>query len=267
MTDQGLKLQTDKLLYAVEDGIGWITFNQPEKRNAINVAMAQALGDTLEHYQNRDDVRVVVMRGAGGKAFVAGADISEFKDNRANAEQRAQYAQRTEHGYSWLDRIDKPLIALIEGFCIGGGLAIALSADIRFATPDSTFGIPAAKLGLGYGFEGIARLVSLVGPANARDILFSARRLEAQEAWAKGLVNFVEERDTIETSVRAYASDIASNAPLTIRAAKAAVSAVHETDPDLDGLKAMVDACFDSADYQEGIAAFAEKRKPLFSGT
>ena len=263
-----LELHTTKMLAHISDGIGWVTFNQPEKRNAINLEMAIALGDILEHFQADDSVRVVVMRGAGGKAFVAGADISEFKEKRSNAEQKAEYARITERGYGWLERIDKPLIALIEGFCIGGGLATALSADIRFATPDSTFGVPAAKLGLGYGFDGIARLADLVGPSTARDILFSARFLAADEALAKGLVNFVVSRDDIERQVHEYASRIAGNAPLTVKAAKAALTeyAKAAEERDLERLKQMVDDCFDSQDYQEGIRAFGEKRKPSFQG-
>lgn len=264
MTISGLTLQTDKMLFVVEDGIGWLTFNQPEKRNAINLAMADSLGDILEYCQENDDVRIVVMRGAGGKAFVAGADISEFKDNRSNAHQRAEYAKRTQRGYSWLDRLDKPLIALIDGFCIGGGLAVAISADIRFATPSSKFGIPAARLGLGYGYEGINRLVGLVGPATASDILFSARFMSAEEAYSKRLINFVVDQEKIENDVRNYALQIANNAPLTIKAAKASIKAVDDSERDLGLLKEMVDACFNSEDYQEGITAFAEKRKPIF---
>ena len=263
-----LELTTEKMLARVEHGIGWVTFNQPEKHNAINLEMAQALGDILEHFQSDDAVRVVVLRGAGGKSFVAGADISEFKEKRANAEQKAQYARISERGYGWLKKIDKPLVALIEGYCIGGGLATALSADVRFATPDSTFGIPAAKLGLGYAFDGIAVLADLVGPSTARDILFSARFLDAAEALSKGLINFIVERDDIETSVHAYAEKIAANAPLTIKAAKAALSeyvkAPHERD--LKKIQQMVNTCFDSEDYKEGVKAFGEKRPPDFKG-
>jgi len=263
-----LTLNTTKMLAVVEDDIGWVTFNQPEKRNAINLEMAQALGDILEHYQANDDVRAVVLRGTGGKSFVAGADISEFKEKRANATQKEEYARITDRGYSWLNTLDKPLIALIEGFCIGGGLATALSADIRFATPDSTFGIPAAKLGLGYDFDGIATLADLVGPSTARDILFSARFLDADEALSKGLVNFVVPRDEIENQVRDYAKRIAGNAPLTVKASKAALNEYVKpaAERDLQMLMAMVDACFNSEDYREGVKAFSEKRKPEFKG-
>lgn len=263
-----LALETTKMLAHIEHGIGWVTFNQPKKRNAINLEMAQALGDILEHFQDDPNVRVVVMRGAGGKAFVAGADISEFKEKRANAVQKAEYARISERGYNWLGKLDKPLIALIEGYCIGGGLATALAADVRFATPDSTFGIPAAKLGLGYGFDGIAKLADLVGPSTARDILFSARFLQASEAISKGLVNFLVERDSIESEVRKYAESIAENAPLTIKAAKAAIGEYVKSpaDRDLAKIHEMVNTCFDSDDYQEGVKAFAEKRKPDFQG-
>jgi len=263
-----MKLMTEKIRADVEGGIGWLTFNQPEKRNAMSMEMWQGVADAFEAFQADPQVRVVVMRGAGGKAFVSGADISEFDANRANAEQKANYNAVTARGKQWLAQIEKPLVAMIEGFCIGGGLAVALNADVRIATESSKFGIPAAKLGLGYDFAGLATLARLVGPSVARDILFSARFLPAEEALRVGLINRVVPDSDLESEVRAYCALIAQNAPLTIRAAKAAMRE-WERDPsdrDLAHVDALVNACFDSVDYAEGRKAFAGKRPPRFVG-
>ena len=263
-----ITLSTQKILADVRDGIGWLTFNQPERRNAVSLEMWQGIGDALEVFQNDSAVRVVVMKGAGGKAFVSGADISEFDAQRANAEQRRQYGEISARGGRALAQLEKPLLAMIQGYCIGGGLAIALNADVRFATPGSTFGIPAAKLGLGYEYAGTAALARLVGPSHARDILFSARFLDAEEALRIGLINFVVSESELEPRVQAYAATIAANAPLTIRAAKASLKA-FERYSDVAAARdvaPLVDACFDSNDYKEGRRAFAEKRKPRFEG-
>jgi enoyl-CoA hydratase/carnithine racemase len=263
-----LKLNTQRMQAHIDGGVGWMIFNNPARHNALSLEMWQGIGDILEHYAHNDDVRVIVMRGAGGKAFVSGADISEFDEKRANAEQRVSYGKVAGRATKWLNTIDKPLIALIEGYCIGGGLATALSADIRFATPDSKFGIPAAKLGLGYEYEGLAKLARIVGPSRARDIMFSARFMEADEAKQMGLVNFIESRQDIESACLAYAERIAANAPLTVKAAKAAVNAWENgaSRDEVDAVRAMVDACFNSDDYKEGRAAFAAKRPPEFQG-
>jgi enoyl-CoA hydratase len=262
-------LDTGKMLAHVDEhGIGWVIFNQPERHNALSLEMWQGLADVLALYSERADVRLAVMRGAGGKAFVSGADISEFDTKRANAEQKEAYGRVAGAANRWLARFDKPLIALIEGYCIGGGLATALAADIRFATPDSRFGIPAARLGLGYEYEGLAKLARIVGPSRARDIMFSARFMEAPEAKDMGLVNFVVERGQIEAEVVSYASRIAANAPLTVRAAKAAMNAWERgaRADELAEVRRLVDACFDSEDYKEGRRAFGEKRRPEFNG-
>ncbi len=262
-----IQLKTEKLLASVAQGIGWLTFNNPERRNAISLEMWQGLGEALQAFQQDDSVRVVVLKGAGGKAFASGADISEFDQHRANAEQRKQYGEIAERGRAWLSRLDKPLIAMIQGFCIGGGLAVSLSADVRFASVGSTFGIPAAKLGLGYEYAGVAALARLVGPSSARDILFSARFMQADEALRIGLVNFVVGEDELEARVSAYAQTIARNAPLTVRAAKAAINTFERYSRTDDAEVArLVDACFNSEDYAEGRRAFAEKRPALFKG-
>lgn len=267
-TGHTIALQTEKILARTEDGVGWLTFNNPQRRNAVSLEMWQGLAEAIAAFEDDETVRVVVLHGAGGKSFAAGADISEFEQHRANAQQKAEYARIASGGQKGLAGLSKPLIAMVHGFCIGGGLAIALNADVRFATPGSQFGIPAAKLGLGYEYAGLAALARLVGPSTARDMLFSARLLDAQEALRRGLVNFVVDEEHIEGEVRAYAARIAANAPLTVHAAKAAMqvferysqhAGAHEVDK-------LVDRCFDSDDYREGRRAFLEKRTPRFTG-
>lgn len=263
-----LQLDTQRMLAHNEDGIGWMIFNHPARHNALSLEMWQGIGDILEAWSVDDAVRVVVMRGAGGKAFVSGADISEFEARRANARQRAEYDRLTGRANHWLASFEKPMVALIEGYCVGGGLATALAADIRFATPDSRFGIPAAKLGLGYDYPGLAKLARLVGPSRARDILFTARLMDAQEAKSIGLINFIADRDDIEAQTIAYAETVAANAPMTVKAVKAALNTWENgaARDDIDRVKRLVDACFDSEDYKEGRRAFMDKRPPRFKG-
>lgn len=263
-----MQLNTDKMIAEVDDGIGWITFNNPARHNAVSLEMWQGLAVILESFQHNDAVRVVVLKGAGEKAFISGADISEFDQKRGNAEQKDEYGRISADAHRWLARLDKPLLAMIQGYCIGGGLATALGADIRIATDDAKFGIPAAKLGLGYGYEGLKALADLVGPSSAKDILFTARFLDAREALRIGLINFVVSARKLEQTVRDYAALIAANAPLTVKSAKAAVNEAMK-DPDrrdLETIREMVDKCFDSEDYKEGRKAFKEKRKANFVG-
>ena len=263
-----LPLDTERMLAHSDGGIGWMTFNHPARHNALSLEMWQGIADILGAFAEDDEVRVVIMRGAGGKAFVSGADISEFDSQRADAGQKEAYDRVAGRANRALGTFAKPLIGLIEGYCIGGGLATALAADVRFATPDSKFGIPAARLGLGYAYDGLAKLARVVGPARARDILLSARILPANEAAAMGLINFVHERDRIEAEAIAYARRIAGNAPLTVTAAKAALDAWERGGKaeEVEAANAMVDACFDSEDYKEGRRAFAEKRQAVFRG-
>ena len=263
-----IKLTTEKMLLETNGPVSWITFNQPEKRNAISLAMWEGLAEALALSMEDESIKVVVLKGAGGQAFVSGADISEFDQKRNSAEAKAAYAQIAGQASRYLRQSDKPVIALIEGYCIGGGLATALQADVRFATPGSMFGIPAARLGLGYEYESLRLLTQIVGPSRARDIMMSARLFKADEALAMGLVNFVEAEEDIYEAVAAYAERIASNAPLTIRAARAAISDVmlEASKRDRPGVQTLIDACFDSEDYREGRRAFAEKRPPQFGG-
>ena len=266
---QTLTLKTEKILaHSDNDGLGWITFNNPARHNALSLEMWQGLADALDALERNTRVRAVILRGAGGKAFVSGADISEFDEQRSSSTQKAHYGAIAGRANRALSSFSKPLIAMIQGYCIGGGLATALAADIRFATPESRFGIPAAKLGLGYDYPGIARLASLVGSANSSDILFSARLLSSEEALRIGLINFCGDAEVLENQVREYARGIAANAPLTVRAAKAALRAYDRggRKEEIAEVQQRVDACFDSADYKEGRKAFQQKRLPQFRG-
>ena len=268
MSARPIALDTSKILAEVNDGVGWLTFNNPARRNAVSLEMWQGLAQATSAFEADPEVRVVVLRGAGGRSFAAGADISEFEQHRANAEQKKRYGELAAGGHRGLAKLSKPLIAMIQGFCIGGGLAIALSADLRFATPGSRFAIPAAKLGLGYDYPGLAALARLVGPSATKDILFSARMLEADEALRIGLINFVVDDAELEIRVREYAARVAANAPMTVHAVKSAMQVFerYSADPGAAEIAALVDACFNSDDYNEGRRAFMEKRTPRFSG-
>lgn len=260
---------TDKILAETADGIGWLTFNNPARRNAISLEMWQACAEVLDGFERDEAVRVVVMRGAGGKAFVSGADISQFEDQRKNAEQQAAYARMNEAARARMNSMSKPVIAMIQGFCIGGGISVAASADIRVAGEDAVFGIPAARLGLGYGFDSITRIVGLIGPANAKELLFTAGRIDALEALRIGLVNKVVPVERLEAVVRDMALAIAGNAPLTIRAAKLGIDqAMLDAEArDMAAVAAAVQACFDSEDYVTGRRAFMAKQAPVFTGS
>lgn len=265
----GFESPSTKVLAEFEEGIGWITFNNPARHNAMSLKMWRALAEILQHYNQDPSVLVVILRGAGGKAFVSGADISEFNEKRSNQQQRDEYERVFDQALIALAEFEKPLIAMIQGYCIGGGLAIAISADIRFATDDSTFGVPAAKLGLGYSYAGIKTLTSVVGPSHAKDIMFSARFLDTEEALRMGLINFVMSREHLAEKVQDYANNLVANAPLTIKASKAAVSEVIR-DPgqaNVEHVEKLVNDCFLSEDYKEGREAFMAKRKPVFKGS
>ncbi len=257
-----------KMLAAVQDGVGLITFNQPEKRNAMSVEMWDGMTSILDAWDGDAAVRVVVLTGAGDKAFVSGADISQFAKSRSNAEAQKEYDKLTSAGRARLSGYHKPVIARIEGFCLGGGLGIAMGADLRIAGESSMFGIPAAKLGIAYGFDMVRRLISLVGHAHARTLLFTGERIGALEAQRIGLVNQVVPDAELDATVNKLARGIAGNAPLSVRGMKF-ILAQALRDPaerDMAGVEHAVSTCFDSADYTEGRTAFMEKRKPAFTG-
>ncbi len=257
-----------KMLATVRDGVGLITFNQPEKRNAMSVEMWDGLAAILDAWERAPAVKVVVLTGAGDKAFVSGADISQFERRRNNADAQGGYDRLTSAGRAKLAGFGKPVIARIQGFCLGGGLGIALLADVRVAAEGSSFGIPAAKLGIAYGFDMVRRLLSLVGPAHAAALLFTGERIGAGEAARIGLVNQVVAPAALEETVAAMARGIAANAPLSITGMKLILgqAMLEPADRDMDAVARAVAACFDSADYAEGRTAFTEKRKPVFRG-
>jgi enoyl-CoA hydratase len=257
-----------KMLAVKDGGIGFITFNQPEKRNAMSVEMWQGLAEILDDFREDSGVRVVIMNGAGGKAFVSGADISQFEKRRANADAQEEYAQLTSGGRARLANFPKPSIAAIQGFCLGGGLAIAMHTDLRIASANSQFGIPAARLGIAYAFDGLRTLVQLVGPAHARMILYTGTRMGAEEAARIGLINKVVPEESLTDTVLELARTIAGNAPLSIAANKLCIDNILKdpADRDLAAIARAGRTCLDSEDYREGRTAFMEKRQPRFQG-
>ena len=261
-------VSTGKIIAGKAEGVGHLRLNQPGKHNAISYSMWVAIAEVMESFRTDDEVRVVVVSGEGGRAFSAGADISEFSANRSTEEQVKVYDAAGRAAYDAITNLPKPVIARIEGYCIGGGLATALCADLRIATEDSRFGIPAARLGVGYSHAGLRPLVDLVGPSRAKEILFTARRFTAHEALRMGLVNQVLPRDGIDAFVDDYARTIAANAPLTVKACKTVVAELVKdpADRDVALCEEVVEACFGSEDYKEGRTAFMEKRAPRFTG-
>lgn len=263
-----LQSLTDKLIARKDGAIGWIVFNNPERHNATSYEMWQSLRVVLDAYASDPEVRVIVFRGAGEKAFSAGADISQFKEKRSGAEAVREYNAVADAANQALRECAKPTIAMIRGYCIGGGAAIAVGCDLRIAADDARFGVPAARLGLGYRFEGVKRLASVVGPAYTAEIFFTGRQFTAQEALQMRLVNRVVPGAELDSLIEDLARTIARNAPLTIAAVKRSLIELQK-DPaerDLDLCQRMVDTCFASEDYREGQAAFMEKRKPQFKG-
>jgi enoyl-CoA hydratase/carnithine racemase len=257
-----------KILQSVTDGVGVITFNNPEKRNAMSLDMWEGLGHALVELRDDPQVRVVILTGAGDKAFVSGADISQFEKTRHNAAASEEYSKKSAAQRALLADYPKPIIASIRGFCLGGGMQVAMAADIRFASDKSQFGIPAAKLGIAYGYDGLRNLVSLVGPSWARLIMYTGMRIDSAEALRIGLVDRVLPDTELWGATMEIARTISGNAPLAIQAAKITIAQVLKDSPerDMDAVKAIGTACMDSEDFREGRTAFMEKRKPQFKG-
>jgi enoyl-CoA hydratase/carnithine racemase len=259
---------SEQIISRSENGVGHLVFNNPARRNAVSLEMWQAVEGVLDAFAQDEKVRVAVLSGAGGKAFVSGADISKFEDERASAEAVAHYNATTARVSQKLSAFPKPTIAQITGSCVGGGVALAVCCDLRICGASSRFGIPAARLGLGYGYAGLKRLVDVIGPAFAKEMLFTARLFSSSEAYAMGLVNRVVPDDQVASFVADYAHTIGANAPLTIGAVKAIIGEVLKEPAarDLARCEALVTACFASQDYVEGRRAFLEKRQPQFTG-
>ena len=255
------------LIAETSEGVARLTLNRPEKHNVINYEMWRGIASAMQVFSADEGVRVVVVSGAGGKAFSAGADISEFERKRQR-DTADSYNQATAAAHHALGNCPKPTIAEIGGYCVGGGLGLALACDLRIAADHSRFGIPAARLGLGYDYSSLKVLVSVVGPAAAKDIMFTARRFGAAEAAALGLVNRVVVPEELEPAVADCARMIAANAPLTVRASKQIVTEVLKDSDQRDRAlcERLVAECFASADYVEGRQAFMEKREPCFRG-
>ncbi len=262
MADWGIDVRRDA------DGVAWVVLRNPERLNAVRLEMWDALQDAAGTLGDDASVRVVVLRGDGERAFASGADISEFATHRKDARSAAAYEETTARAFAALAEMEKPLVAMIHGVCIGGGLALAACADVRLAADDARFALPAARLGLGYHYSGVERLVHLVGPSVAAEIFFTARQYAADEALAIGLVNRVLPKAALEAETARTAGAIAANAPLTLRAAKRAIleSLRDPAGRDLAAVRRLIAGCFESADYAEGVRAFLEKRPPRFRG-
>jgi enoyl-CoA hydratase len=260
--------KTDKLIARKENGIGWVIFNHPERRNAMTPEMYDGMAAALESYATDPEVRVVILRGEGDKAFVSGADISKFAENRANVEQMRASDVRSEAANRALRECPKPTIAMIRGYCMGGGLGVAIACDLRIAAEGSRFGVPAAKLGVGYRYDGLKRLSDIVGPSFTAEIFYTGRQFSTDEALAMGLINRVLPADQLEKYVMDYATTMAGNAPLTLAAVKRCLIEMRKesAERDLELCQSMVEACFASTDFTEGRTAFMEKRKPAFTG-
>lgn len=263
-----MSVRNDHMVSRKEGAIGWVIFNHPAKHNAVSLDMAEAVPGIIADFESDPDIRVVVLAGAGDRSFIAGSNISTFDAVRTDAEQNRRYQEISQGSYDAVYRCAKPTVAMIQGYCIGGGMDYAASCDIRICSDNSVFAIPAVKLGLGYGYQGQVRINRLIGSSQARDLYFTGRRYDAAEALRVGLVHEVVTPEGLETRIREYAATVAENAPLTLKALKRVFLELERdaSERDMEAIHAMIAACYASEDYQEGRAAFAAKRPPVFKG-
>jgi enoyl-CoA hydratase/carnithine racemase len=262
------RVMSDHILVDRDGPIATVVFNRPSMRNALSLAMWTELGAVTEGLAKDDSVRAVVYRGAGTQAFASGADISEFEENRKDRATALAYNKRTEAAYTSIRLCPKPTVAMVFGYCMGGAMAVAMACDLRFAAQGARFGIPAARLSIIYGLDPVHQLVDLVGPAYAKDILYSARTVDAEEALRIGFIQRLLPPAELERHTYEYLRTVAANAPLSVRGTKMQLQAIFEgvTDEHRQRLAQFGLESFDSEDYREGTRAFLEKRPPRFQG-
>jgi enoyl-CoA hydratase len=271
-TSRSIDTGSERMQARVEAGVGWIVYDNPAKHNAMTADMLAAVNRIVDAFIADDEVRVVVLRGAGEKAFISGADIQQLDTGEIRKPpppSGAMAAQMNENaGTTGLSRLEKPVIAMIHGYCLGGGVMVALAADIRICADDAQFGIPAAKLGVGYPYDTTAQLVALIGTGHASEILFGGRRIDAAEAARIGLADRVVPKAELESEVRSLAAAIAANAPLSHRAHKRSIRAagVGGRPADLGSIETAIHDAWSSTDFDEGRRAFLERRTPQFRG-
>ena len=268
MMDSTYTTATERVQVRLDGNTLHIVFNNPQRHNALSVDMWGAVPPLLAQAEADERVRLVVFSGAGEKAFVSGADISQFEDMRAAREAVKHYEALAEDALTGINRFSKPTLACIRGWCIGGGVNVAIACDIRIAASDAVFAIPAARLGLGYRYSALKNLVDLIGVGAAKDLFYTARRIDAAEALRLGLVSRVSAPDALPTLLAEYTGSIGENAPLTILAAKTIIGEILKPSPDLNAALCteLILRCFQSEDYAEGRRAFMDKRKPTFKG-
>jgi len=258
---------TERLIAETQGPVGWLTFNNPARRNAISIDMWEAIPQVLDRFEQDANIRVIVLKGEGDKAFVSGADVSQYEKQRSTAEGIQHYEEIAGRVAERLQSCDKVIIAMIRGYCLGAGVNIALCSDLRLAADDARLGIPAAKLGLGYRASSLKNLVDILGPAYAREVLITGRQFRADEAKTMGFVHRAVPVAELEALVLEYCAMLSENAPLTIRASKRIVRELLKSNAyDAQACAALVKQCFESQDYIEGRRAFMEKRKPVFQG-
>lgn len=263
-----IELRTGRMIAAIDGAVGWLTFNNPQRRNAVSSDMWEAVPAVFDRFESDPAVRVIVLRGAGQEAFVSGLDISQFEQRFASAESEAQQRELSVRANDRIFGSPKPTIAMIQGFCIGAGVQIACNCDMRIAGAGARLGIPAGKLGIGYPAKSLQRLLVLLGAVRVKEMVFTGRLYTGAEAHAINLVNAVVPDAELEAEVRKLCETIAGNAPLTLKAVKQSIAELTKmpSEADVAFCDALMQACTDSEDFQEGRRAFAEKRRPVFSG-